>query len=108
MPIDKIESTVIELPYDHEAIVSGDRERLASYIRELIDSLEAVQARIIQVANLVLDLGAGGAYYYDLPDDNGVYPEGTWRTLQIGNDLVDQRIESNVWTNQGVREPRKI
>jgi hypothetical protein len=109
MAIDKINLEVIELPYDHEAIVSGDQQRLAIYIRELIESLQDIQSRIVQVANLVLDVAGGGPIYFDSPDDNGIYPEGTWRIVQSGDDLLRQINESSVinnWVTQGKWNPR--
>lgn len=108
-PIDKIPTTEIELPFDYEAITSGDPERLADYIRELIESLQNIQSRVIKVANLVLDLGAGGVYYYDLPDENGLYPVGTWRILMVGTTLERQVLESQPdnWVSQGIWVRRK-
>ena len=108
-PIDKIPTTEIELPFDYDAITSGDPERLADYIRELIESLQNIQTRVVKVANLILDFGAGGPIYFDLPDENGLYPVGTWRILMVGTVLERQVLESqpNNWVSQGTWNLRK-
>ena len=93
------------IPYDEAAIKSGDPIRLADYNLELVKTLEELLRRLTDVANFALSLSDGGIVYYALPDSiTGAYPDGTWRRLQVGSSLVDQKLIDGTWTEVHVRE----
>ena len=99
----------IELPYDEIAILSGDPQRLADYLRELVKVNEEYLKDIVSATNLGIDLVSGDAVYYALKDKDGNYPVYTWRRLQVGDNLEDQILTggdstSGTWTTVYTRE----
>ncbi len=50
------------------------------------------------LSQIIPGLVSGGDWYFGPPDGAGVYPEGTWRVTQVGNNLEVQVILSSVWT----------
>ncbi len=50
------------------------------------------------LSQVIPGLVSGGTWYFGAPDGGGTYPEGTWRTIQVGNNLEFQVILSSVWT----------
>ena len=98
-------STDFKIPYDEAALRSGDPTRTALYLLELAETLQILLKDITDAANFSLALADGDAVYYALPDKDGVYPVGTWRRIQVGNNLEDQvQLVSGTWTTAQTRE----
>ena len=92
------------LPYDEEAILSGDPERMASYLLELIKTLNDLIDKIASVANFSIDLVDGAAVYYALKAADQDYSDGTWRRIQVGDNLEDQCKIAGTWVTAQTRE----
>ena len=80
----------ISLPFDEVALRSGDPQLLTEYLLTLIKTLQDLLGQIVVLANYEVDLADGDAIYYALKQSDGTYPAGTWRTIQVGDDLEDQ------------------
>lgn len=59
-------------------------------------NLEAIIADLY--SRVLPGLVSGGTWYFGPPDGAGVYPEGTWRIIQVGVNLEVQVLLSSVWT----------
>ena len=94
-----------KIPYDADALASGDPARIAAYLLELADTLQLLLRDIVDVANASLALADGDAVYYALPGSDGEYPDGTWRRIQVGDNLEDQKKINGVFVQVMVREP---
>lgn len=104
MTIDRLDSD-FKIPYDEEALRSGDPVRMSLYLLEFAETIQLLLARITDVANFSLSLADGDAVYYALPDSDGNYPIGTWRRIQVGDNLEDQvQLILGVWTMAQTRE----
>lgn len=88
----------VRIPFDEEAILSGDRIRIADEWRELVKTLQEVLEKITRVSNYAIDLIDGEAIYYALKGSDGTYPNGTWRRIQVGDNLEDQVKIAGTWT----------
>ena len=94
-----------KIPYDEAALRSGDPVRLTAYLLELAETLQLLLRDIIDAANFSLALADGDAVYYALPGADGNYPIGTWRRIQVGDNLEDQvQLTLGVWTMAQTRE----
>jgi len=102
MSIERLDEEII-LPYNQEAILSKDRERLNEYIKQLIGDLERFRLRDIhERLNLLIDLtGAGAIFYLGTKDSTGDYPNGTWRINGSSSTayLIQVKI-AGTWTTQ--------
>lgn len=87
-----------KIPYDEAALTSGDPTRTAAYLLELVETLQLLLNDIVTVANFSLSLADGEAVYYALQGSDGTYPDGTWRRIQVGNNLEVQVKLDGVWT----------
>ncbi len=96
--------TDFKIPYDEEALASGDPARIATYLLELAETLQLLLRNIADVANFSLDLADGDAVYYALPGSDGEYPDGTWRRIQVGDNLEDQVKINGTFIQAQVRE----
>lgn len=96
--------TDVRIPYDEEALKSGDPTRTADYLLELVKTLQELLEKITVASNYAIDLVDGEAIYYALKQPDGTYPNGTWRRIQVGNNLEDQVKISGTWTQVQVRE----
>ena len=93
------------LPWDEDAIKSGDPIRMAEYMLELTEALQQVISNIASISNASVTFVTATEKYYDTPDEFGNYPLGTWRRVQVGNNLEDQvQLTQGVWTTVHVRE----
>lgn len=94
--------TEVRLPYDEEALLSGDKNRIADEWLELIKTLQDLLEKITVVANYAVDLYDGEAIYSKLKLADGSYPLGTWRFIQIG-DNWERQVQQvlGVWTFAG-------
>ncbi len=93
------------IPYDVDALESGNPERVAIYLLELAQTLQDMLRDIIDRTNFVIALADGDAVYYALPGSDGTYPVGTWRTKQVGDNLEDQvQLALGTWTFVHKRE----
>lgn len=91
-----------KLPFDREALGSGDPVRVTGYMLELVRTLQGLLSEIVQVTNLIVDVNNGEAIYSKLKDKNGDYPIGTWRLIQVDDNWERQvRLKPNEWTFAG-------
>lgn len=104
MPILKKLDTQVRLPYDEEALLSGDKSRVAEEWLELVKKLQELLEKITIISNYSVDLVDGEAVYYALKLEDGTYANGTWRRIQVGNNLEDQVKIAGIWTRAQVRE----
>lgn len=107
MSIDKLDEQV-RLPYDEQALLSGDPKRMEDYMRQLVKTLQQLHERIVQVANLSVDLSDGSALYLGLKDSTGDYPNGTWRFIKVGTNLELQKKMSGSWAQVHVSEEPQV
>ena len=87
--IEKLDEDV-QIPFDEIALRSGDPQLLTEYLLTLVKTLQELLSQIVVIANFVVDLTDGDAIYYALKQADGTYPEGTWRRIQVGDNLEDQ------------------
>jgi len=83
---------------------SGNPIRQAEYLLELVKTLQELLEKITVASNYAIDLVDGEAVYYALRGEDGEYPNGTWRRIQVGNNLEDQVKISGTWTLAQRRE----
>lgn len=103
MTITRLDEEVF-LPYNQEAILSDDKERLNEYVKELIGQLEQIHIKDIhERVNLLIDLqGGGGIIYLGTKDTTGDYPNGTWRINGSStSEYLIQLKESGSWVTKG-------
>ena len=101
MPIERIDPDV-RIPFDEEAILTGDPVRLADEWRELIKTLQELLEKITVAANYALDLVPGDAIYSKVKNLDGSYPLGTWRLKQVDDNWERQvQLALGVWTFAG-------
>ncbi len=105
-PLQKLEVPV-KLPFDREALMGKDPVKRADYFEELVKTLEELLEELTRNSNFALALADGEAVYYILPDATGEYPDGTWRRIQVGDNLEDQRKENGIFVKAHKRVPRK-
>ena len=94
----------IRLPFDEEALLSGDPVRITDEWRELVKTLQERLEKITIISNYSVDLVDGEAVYCALQLADGSYPNGTWRIIQVGDNLETQVKIAGVWTTVQVRE----
>ena len=97
--------TEVRIPYDEAALMSGNPVLIADYMLELVKTLQELLERISIISNYSVDLATGEAVYYALPQDDGTYPDGTWRRIQVGENLEDQKKIDGAWVMAQRREP---
>ncbi|KKL80110.1 hypothetical protein LCGC14_2008040 [marine sediment metagenome] len=97
--------TEVRLPYDEEALLSKDPVRIADYLLELVKATQELLEKLTVISNYSVDLATGEAVYYALPQDDGTYPDGTWRRIQNGESLEDQKKIDGAWVMAQRREP---
>ena len=102
-PLEKLDID-FKIPYDEVALLSKNPVRIAEYMLELAETLQLLLERITTVANFGLDLFDGEAVYYAIRDSDGEYPDGTWRRIQVGDNLEDQVKINGTWTQAQIRE----
>ena len=78
--------------------MSGDPVRIAEEWFELVKTLQGLLEKITIVSNYAIDLIDGEAIYYALKQEDGTYPNGTWRRIQVGDNLEDQVKIAGTWT----------
>jgi len=96
--------TDVKIPFDEEALLSNDPVRIADYQRELVKTLQELLENLTTVANYAVDLVDGEAVYYSLKGSDGTYPNGTWRSIQVGDNLEQQCKIAGTWTMVQRRE----
>ncbi len=96
--------TDVRIPYDEAALMSGDPVRIADYLLELVKTLQELLEKITTISNYSVDLVDGEASYYALPLADGSYVNGTWRTIQVGDNLETQVKIVGTWTPAQIRE----
>jgi hypothetical protein len=90
--------TDVRIPYDEEALRSGDPARLAGYLLELVKTLQELLEQITVVSNYNIDAFDGEALYLATKDANGEYPDNAWRLIIVSNALEIQKKISGTWT----------
>ena len=99
--IERVEEE-IRIPYDEPAIRSGNPVQLANYILSLVKVLQRLLEDHSQAINLTVDSFDGEALYLATKNPDGTYPIGTWRFIQVGNNLERQvQLTLGVWTFAG-------
>jgi len=101
--LEKLDTQVI-LPYDEEVLKSGDPIQLEEYMRKLVQTLQELLERMTIISNYSVDLVDGEAIYYALKLADGTYANGTWRRIQVGDNLEDQVKIAGTWTMVQRRE----
>lgn len=96
--------TDVRIPYDEDALMSGDPTRTAEYLLELVKTLQELLEKITVASNYSIDLTSGEAVYFALRGADGTYPNGTWRRIQKGDNLETQVKIAGTWTQQQVSE----
>ena len=90
------------IPFDRDAIISGDPVKLTEYLLELAEFLQMLLQSITDAANLTVDLMDGDAIYSKAKLTDGSYPIGTWRLKQVGNNWQRQvQLTLGTWTVAG-------
>lgn len=90
----------LTLPFDEEAIL-GSKQDLRDYIRKLITVLNEFVFDVVERNNLQIDISDATVRYYGTKDQNGQYPDGTWRDIRLGSGnntyMERQKKVSNDW-----------
>lgn len=75
------------------------RDEIVEYLERLAKHLqEDLLRKMIQIQNIQLQLMNVGVFYYDLPDVNGVYPEGSFKSIKVSDGIELQRMnDSDTW-----------
>lgn len=90
------------LPFDEEALLSGDPVQLTEELRKLVKTLQELLQGLTIISNHVVDLVGGEAIYSKLKLADGSYPLGTWRLIQVGDSWERQVQEvAGVWRYAG-------
>jgi len=97
MPIEHLD-TDVRIPYDEEALKSGNPVRIAEYMLELVKTVQEFLEKITTATNYAIDIVPGMGIYFGLKQEDGTYPNGTWRIIRAGNDLEQQVKIAGVWT----------
>lgn len=103
MTIERLDSD-FKLPIDLKALTSGNTELTTEYFVKLVRTLQQILDEIVAATNLSVALVTGAAIYYALPGADGQYLDGTWRRIQVGDNLEDQVKIAGNWTQVQVRE----
>lgn len=91
-----------KIPFNRDAIISGNPAQLTSYLLELADFLQLLLQDITAAANLTVDLVDGDAIYSKSKLADGNYPLGTWRLKQVGDNWQRQvQLTLGDWTFAG-------
>ncbi len=102
MSIERLDEEV-RLPFDEGALASGDPKRLLQYMFELVRELRELLESNATITNLGINISDGEAIYLKNKNAGGDYPLGTWRLIQVGDNLERQvQLTLNVWTKAGV------
>ena len=100
MTISRLDDDV-KIPYDEAALKSGDPLRVSLYLLDLVRTLQELLVDISRVTNSAVDLSDGEAIYSKSKVD-GLYPIGTWRLIQVGDNWERQvQLTLNTWTFAG-------
>jgi len=101
MTLERID-TDVKIPFDEDALLSGDPAKIADEWRELVKTLQGLLEKITVAANYALDLVDGEAIYSKLKNADGSYPIGTWRLIQVGDNWERQvQLVLGTWTFAG-------
>ena len=91
----------VQLPYDEDAMKSGEPIRQAEYLLELVKTLQELLVNLVTVANYLVDLTDGEAVYVGVRNKAGEYPNGTWRFIKNGDNLERQVKIAGTWIYTG-------
>lgn len=69
-----------------------------------MQTLQDLLEKVTIISNYSVELVDGEAIYYSLKLEDGTYADGSWRRIQVGNDLEDQVKIAGVWTFVARRE----
>lgn len=93
------------LPYDEDALLSGDATAVAEYTLELVNTIQEILLALTAATNKIVSSVVGDAIYYAPASPDGTYPNGTWRRIQVGENLELQKKISGNWIQTKVEEP---
>jgi hypothetical protein len=109
MPIDPL-SELQTLPrIERDNLAQNERETMPEYMDrlsgEIADYLDVLAlelergmlGELVSIMNLLLSIVNVGVWYSNLPDSNGVYPNGTWRIRDDGTDFLIEVKISGTW-----------
>lgn len=92
----------VRLPFDEEALLSGDPVQVTDEQRKLVKTLQELLEKITIISNYAVDLIDGEAIYSKLKNPDGSYPLGTWRLIQVGDNWERQvQLVLGTWTFAG-------
>jgi len=92
----------VRLPFDEEALLSGDPVQVTDEQRKLVKTLQELLEKITIISNYAVDLIDGEAIYSKLKNPDGSYPIGTWRLIQVGDNWERQvQLVLGTWTFAG-------
>ena len=94
----------VQIPYDEEALLSGNPQKIADYMRELVKAIQDRFEENAEITNYGVDLNDGEALYLGLKNSAGEYPNGTWRLIMNGDNLERQVKIAGTWTFAGAFE----
>lgn len=101
MSIDKLDEQ-IELLRPSEEVAKGNPKEIGRYLdrfyQNIVDLLEANK----NATNALIDVSGNGDWYSEVPDGNGVYPNGTWSFRVVSGTLKVQHKESGAWVDYGI------
>ena len=88
----------IRIPYDEDALLSGNPVRQAEYLLELVKTLQELLKQLVTISNYMVDLSDGEAVYIGIKNSSGEYPDGTWRIINVSGALEIQKKISGSFT----------
>ena len=74
-------------------------EDIVLYLTQLVGALQEDFIRqVTQIINIQLSLMNVGTYYFDLPDEDGVYADDSWRLIKVDDGISLEKKISGTWT----------
>jgi hypothetical protein len=81
-----------------ERVKERGTAEITDYLLLLIKALqEDLLRNFTAIMNVQLSMMNVGVFNFQLPDVNGVYPEGAWRLMYVSNGIELQKRLSGAW-----------
>jgi len=92
---------ILDLEVEEDAVTEGGK-KLYFHLRSLFGRIEQyLKESNREVNDVIITGGVGNVFYFGLPNDSGVYPDGTWRIYTDSTDFkVDKKV-SGSWVSYG-------